>query len=182
MKAIGLSLITHRAFGFCYADAATASTLPVYVSLNNEDSLTNAESLYIAELRRARELLGLANGLKGCVCLIDEIFRGTNHLESVAAAGAVLNRLGKKATVIVSTHHAVLAPLLANSFTSFYLRMQSDDIQTLSLQPGVLSEPNGIALLGTNGFDASLQADAHAVLNWISQYLAHPTEEPNILN
>ncbi len=180
MKAIGLSLITYGAFGFCYADAASASSLPVYVSLTNEDNLSGGESLYIAELRRARELLQASQTLQGCVCLIDEIFRGTNHLEAVATAGAVLNRLSQRATVIVSSHHAVLAPLLAASFTPYFLGMDNDDIRTLRLLPGILSNTNGIALLSKNGFDADIEADAHAVLNWISDYLAHPTENPNI--
>jgi MutS domain V len=180
MKAIGLSLVTYRAFGFCYANAASASSLPVYVSLNNEDNLSSGESLYIAELRRARELLQASQTLQGCVCLIDEIFRGTNHLEAVATAGAVLNRLSQRATVIVSSHHAVLAPLLAASFTPYFLGMDNDDIRTLRLLPGILANTNGIALLSKNGFDADIEADAHAVLNWISDYLAHPTENPNI--
>jgi hypothetical protein len=182
MKAIGLSLITYRAFGFCYADAASASSLPVYVSLSNEDNLSSGESLYIAELRRARELLQASQTSQGCVCLIDEIFRGTNHLEAVAAAGAVLNRLSQRAIVVVSSHHAVLAPLLEASFTPYFLSMDDDDIRTLRLLPGILPNTNGIALLSKNGFNADIEADAHAVLKWISDYLAHPTENPNIFN
>ncbi len=182
LKSIGLSLITHRAFGFCYADSADAPTLPIYVSLNNEDNLATGESLYIAELRRARELLQASQATNGCICLIDEVFRGTNHLEAVAAAGAVLNRLGQHATVVVSSHHAVLGPLLAASFDPFFLRMENEDIRTLQLLPGVLADTNGIALLSKNGFDTEIEADARAVLNWIGDYLAHPTENPNIFS
>jgi hypothetical protein len=93
LKTVGVNLIAGRAFGFCYARSATIPNLPVYASFNNEDSLSDGESLYNAELRRAHELLVANEHNPGSICLIDEIFRGTNHLEAVAAASAVLHAL-----------------------------------------------------------------------------------------
>ena len=46
--------------------------------------------------------------------IIDEIFRGTNHLESISAAAAVLHTLAASGLVIVSSHNLVLAPLLVS--------------------------------------------------------------------
>ena len=102
LRGVGLNLISARAFGFCYAQAAQVPMLPLYSSMQNEDSLDGGESLYIAELRRARELLALAEAGVPALFLIDEIFRGTNHLESVAAAAAVLHSLAARHLVIVS--------------------------------------------------------------------------------
>jgi len=62
LRGVGLNLVSARAFGFCYARAARVPMLPLYSSMQNEDSLDGGESLYIAELRRARELLALAEG------------------------------------------------------------------------------------------------------------------------
>ncbi len=95
LRGMGLNLVSARAFGFCYADSADVPRLAVYSSMQNEDSLDGGESLYIAELRRARELLALAESGAPALFLIDEIFRGTNHLESVAAAAAVLHTPGR---------------------------------------------------------------------------------------
>ena len=47
--------------------------LPLYSSMQNEDSLDGGESLYIAELRRARELLALAEGGAPALFLIYEL-------------------------------------------------------------------------------------------------------------
>ena len=89
--------------------------LPVWSSIENEDSLITGDSLYMAEMRRAETLLRVADQPHGAVFLIDEIFRGTNNAESVAAAAAVLSHLAQKALVIVSTHNVVLAPLVASA-------------------------------------------------------------------
>lgn len=181
LKTIGVNLIAGRAFGFCYARSAIIPELPVYASFNNEDSLSDGESLYNAELRRARELLTVNENTNGSICLIDEIFRGTNHLEAVAAASAVLHALGRRALVIVSSHHVVLAPLLEKSLTPMFLEACNSDLSTLRLANGVLTTTNGITLLTEHGFGADIETDAKNVLNWLNIYLAHPTSAPDIL-
>jgi len=70
LRTVGLSLVTARAFGFCYARHASVPDVPAYTSIQSEDSLMGGESLYMAELRRAKELLASANGPHPGVCII----------------------------------------------------------------------------------------------------------------
>lgn len=177
LRTVGLNLLAARAFGFCYAAQASVARLPVYASMQSEDALDQGESLYLAELRRARELLALAEQGRA-VFIIDEIFRGTNHLESISAAAAVLQRLSALALVIVSSHNLVLAPLLQRELAPWYLRCHHQQLQLL---PGVLVETNGIRLLETQGFDAAVAARARQVLDWLSGYMAHPDEQELLL-
>ena len=167
-----------RAFGFGYADAAVTPSLPVYSSMQNEDALEGGESLYIAELRRARELLALA-GRAPALFIIDEIFRGTNHLESISAAAAVLHSLSASGRVIVSSHNLVLAPLLADALAPWCVGRVDG---RLRLAPGVLKETNGIALLATRGFDPGISAQASRVHAWLSDYMAHPIDCESVLS
>ncbi|SFV07617.1 MutS-related protein [Pseudoduganella namucuonensis] len=178
LRTIGLNLVTARAFGFCYADAASVPPLPVYSSMQSEDSLAGGESLYIAELRRARELLALA--AKGpALFIIDEIFRGTNHLESVSAAAAVLDTLARSGTVLVSSHNLVLAPLLEHALAPLCV---GEEGGRLRVRPGVLARTNGIALLAERGFGPAIESKALSVHNWLSDYLAHPSECGHVLS
>lgn len=170
LRMVGLNLIVARAFGFCYADQARLPPVPVRASMQNEDSLLGGESLYMAELRRARELLQAADGAPG-VCLIDEIFRGTNHLESVSAAAAVLEQLAARDLVLVSSHNLVLAPLLEAQLAPFCIDTSSG---APVLAPGVLRAPNGIALLATQGFGAQIEARAAEVAQCLSSHLTAP--------
>ena len=170
LRMVGLNLIVARAFGFCYADRARLPAVPVRASMQNEDSLLGGESLYMAELRRARELLDAAGQPPG-ICLIDEVFRGTNHLESVSAACAVLEELAQRDLVLVSSHNLVLAPLLRERFAPFFIEPSGG---TPRLEPGVLKNPNGIALLATQGFGARIEGRAAEVARWLSSHLAEP--------
>src|SRR5690606_24345764 len=76
LRMVGLNLVAARAFGFCYARQARLPAVPVRASMQNEDSLLGGESLYMSELRRAKELLD-ASGDPAGICLVDEVFRGT---------------------------------------------------------------------------------------------------------
>ena len=181
LRTLGLNLIVARAFGFCYAQAAALGGMPVYSSMQGEDTLAGGESLYIAELRRARELLALAEGGPPALFIIDEIFRGTNHLESISAAAAVLHTLAAAGVVVVSSHNLVLAPLLEDCLTPLCVSAPAGDTTQLRVAPGVLVDTNGLALLATRGFGGAIEAKAGKVYAWLSAYLAHPRDGAHVL-
>jgi hypothetical protein len=179
LRTVGLNLAVARAFGFCYASKANVPMLPVYVSMQSEDSLLGGESLYIAELQRARELLAVAEGPHRGTYIIDEIFRGTNHLESVSAAAAVLDVLAANSMVIVSSHNLVLASLLAHRLAPFCVAL--DERGVLTLAPGLLAHTNGIALLAQRDFGPQIEANAAKVFDWLGAYLAQPRSGSQVL-
>jgi hypothetical protein len=174
LRTVGLSLVTARAFGFAYAREARLPDLRVYASMQNEDSLLGGESLYIAELRRARELLAAAASGERAVYLIDEIFRGTNHIESVSAATAVLDTIAANGLVLVSSHNVVLASLLARWLDPVQIAREGGG---LAVRPGVLVETNGVALLAAQGFAPGVSEKAARVAEWLGKRLAEPAGE-----
>jgi MutS domain V len=179
LRMLGLNLVLARAFGICHARSARLPMLPVYASMQNEDSLLDGRSLYMGELARARALLAAAEGPHPGLCLIDEIFRGTNHVESVAAAAAVLDTLAARAFVLVSSHNLELASLLEHRLAPYCLRR--DGAGRLALAPGVLDRTNGIALLGTQGFGAEIEHKAQQVAAWLTGYLGRPEAGAHVL-
>ena len=176
LRAVGLNLLLARAFGFCHATQAALPTATVHASIVHEDATEIGDSLYMAEMRRAKALLDAAARPGGAVFLIDEIFRGTNHLESVACAAAVLHRLAGAGLVLVSSHNAVLAPLMRARLVP--LRVTRGPGGALALEPGVLNEPNGIAMMARYELDAGVRADARRVHDWFAGHVAAPVTFP----
>jgi hypothetical protein len=179
LRTVGLNLITARAFGFCYAQAAVTPGLPVYASMQNEDALDSGESLYVAEVRRAGELLALSR--RGpAIFLIDEIFRGTNHLESVSAAAAVLDTLAASGRVLVSSHNVILARLLARRLAPLCVERLNG---RLLVSTAILKETNGMALLATIDRDGVLAAKSARVYDRLGDYyLAYPDGCDSVLD
>ena len=100
LRSIGLNFVLGRSFGFCYARSATVACLPILSSINIGDSISEGTSSYIAEVKRAEKMFALSMAHGACIFLIDEIFKGTNHLESVSASASVLHALASKSLVI----------------------------------------------------------------------------------
>ncbi|WP_075794225.1 MutS-related protein [Massilia putida] len=176
LRMLGLNLVVARAFGFAYARSASLPALPVVASMQNEDSLLGGQSLYIAELARARSLLARARGERPVICLVDEIFRGTNHEESVSAATAVIDELARHALVVVSSHNLVLGSLLAHALAPWRIVPGPDG---LMMERGVLGRTNGVALLAEHGFDAAVQRKAEKVAGWLASQRQQLGSEPD---
>ncbi|OWQ83529.1 hypothetical protein CDN99_25680 [Roseateles aquatilis] len=171
LRSVGVNLIAARAFGHCFADAAVVPSGPVMTSLHIEDSPSQGHSLYVAELRRASELLKAARASGTGVVLIDEVFAGTNHLDAVSVAATVLDELSRYAAVLVSSHNVVLAPLLRERLTPLQVVRAGAGV---SIKGGILVETNGISLLREHGFGESHVARAQAVFSWLSSFMSNP--------
>jgi len=161
LRSVGLNVVVGQAFGFCYASQARVPRLPVGTSLQIEDSLGTATSLYMAELGRARWLCGLAQRPGGALLLVDEIFRGTNPQESMAATAALARELAATALLLMATHHRQLAPWLAPALLPWCVVLAADGAQTL--QAGVLERTNGLTMLADYGFSEAMRIDAERV-------------------
>lgn len=172
LRSVGVNLVAARAFGHCFARQARLPEGPVLTSISVDDSPLQGHSLYVAQLRRARELLDVAQARRGSVVLIDEIFSGTNHLDAVSVAAVLLHELSGHAAVIVSSHHVVLATLLRQQLTPQVVARDASG--RVGLAPGVLAQTNGIDLITQFGFTAAQQAQAKRVFDGLSACITRP--------
>jgi hypothetical protein len=177
LRAIGINLLVARAFGVCYAAQARVPPVTVWVSIENKDSIEDRQSLYMAELLRAQTLVKAAESEgRTAFFIIDEVFRGTNNIESVAAGAAVLQHLAAHARVVVTSHNLALGKILRRSYRPLHLvRMQG---KGLILEDGLLPDTNGIALMGRYDFPPSVLREADRVRAWYADYVLQPGDFP----
>jgi hypothetical protein len=180
LRAVGLSLLTARALGYCHARVARLPLAVVRTSIGHDDSISAAESLYMAEMRRAGELLDHAVANPATIFLIDELFRGTNNVESVAAGAAVIARLARTHLVLVTSHNLVLAPLLTRLLKPLHLQFTTADRRALELHAGVMTATNGIDMMHQYGLPQAAIDEARRVFEWFSAYTIKPTTFPDI--
>jgi MutS domain V len=171
LRALGLSLATYRAFGYAHAQDAVLPRVAVWSSMQTDDSIEQGRSLYMSELARAAQLLEASKSARP-MFLLDELFRGTNYLESVAASSSVLLALAKQGIVLATSHNVVLATLLEEQFDA--VRLVSREDSCLVIEHGVLVDTNGIELMKTYGFDSAIIDRADAVAQWYAAYIAKP--------
>lgn len=107
-KLVGIHLILGRTLGFCFARRATLPDAGVMAVIRGEHSLESSKSHYFAEVTAIQIFIERVDRGTCRLFLIDELFNGTNTVEGLAAGRAVLERLGRSAEVLVTTHDVEL--------------------------------------------------------------------------
>ncbi|MBC8145942.1 MAG: hypothetical protein H7X80_10180, partial [bacterium] len=117
LRAIGLNAVIAQAGGPVCASSMSMPPLVLGTSMVIEDSLVDGVSFFMAELRRLREIVTLADACaaspdRRMLYLLDEILRGTNAIERQIAARRVITHLLQSGSIgAVSTHDTGLAAI-----------------------------------------------------------------------
>ena len=165
LRMLGLNLVAARAFGFCYARRASLPALPVVASMQNEDSLLDGQSLYVAELRARPRAAGGGARAAGRV-------PGRRDLPRHQPRGIGVRRSGRggRAGAALAGRGVLAQPGAGARCWRSGSRPGASCARDggLRLEPGVLGRTNGVALLAERGFDAGIQRKAEQVAAWLA--------------
>jgi hypothetical protein len=162
IKMVGINIIFGRTMGFCFAAAASIPRSGVMASIHGEHSVESGKSHYFAEMEA---VLSFINGSERGECkvfLIDELFSGTNTIERIAAARAVLKSIGANAQVLVTTHDVELQGFLSERFALYHFQEdpEVEGFFDYRLRRGPTAERNAIRLLARMGFPEEVVRNA----------------------
>ncbi|MEM9388127.1 MAG: hypothetical protein AAGA68_23945 [Pseudomonadota bacterium] len=164
IKTVGLNVLLGQTIGICHASAARFERHSVHASIRRQDSLAQGKSYYRAEIEEILAFLTRPDSRPRPLLLIDEIFRGTNTIERIAASATVLNALVATNTVLVTSHDVELQSLLRD-YRLCHFRENPDLEQMFDyqLREGPCDTRNAIKLLGLLGYPAEIVDSADAL-------------------
>jgi hypothetical protein len=162
IKMVGTNIILGRTLGVCFAATAVVPQSNVMALIRTEHSIQSGKSHFFAELERILSFVQRAERDGRGVFVIDELFRGTNTPERVAAGKAVLESLGAHAQVLVTTHDIELQHLLGPTFLTFHFVEDPElpEVFDYRLHPGISTSKNAIKLLEKVGFPSDIVREA----------------------
>ena len=173
VRALGVNAILAQTFHTVCAEGWRVPMVRVRTSIGRADSITEGKSYYLAEVESVAALVHAKADGAQYLFLLDEIFRGTNTTERVAAGFAVLSYLDRGSDiVVVATHDIELIDLLGDRYATRHFREQIADGQMTfdyRIHDGPSSSRNAIALLEVVQLPADLVAEAVATLDWQSR-------------
>ena len=158
LKTVAINAILAQTINTCAADGYRACFYRVYSSMALQDDLAGGESYYIVEIKALKRILDAAASGEGRVlCFVDEVLRGTNTVERIAASNQILKSLGRTGIVcFAATHDIELTELLREDFDNYHFEedVRDGDISfNYRLQAGKASSRNAIRLLELLGYD-----------------------------
>ena len=162
IKMVGINIIYGRTLGFCLASKAVIPQSGVSAAIRGEHSVESGKSHYFAEVEAILSFIESAKRGDGRVLLIDELFSGTNTVERIAAAQAVLRSISSNAQVLVTTHDVELQVLLGERFDLYHFQEdpEVEGFFDYRLRPGRTNERNAIRLLERMGFPQEIVQNA----------------------
>lgn len=164
MKSMAISSLFSQVVGYAFAKSFSLSPGRIYTSMALRDSLEKEESYFVTEIKSLRRIVK-ATEEGFCCCFIDEILRGTNTIERIAASSSVLERLAESDSCIyVATHDIELTELLS-AYENVHFREHyegSDIVFDYKLLEGPSDSTNAILLLGIMGFNQEIIGEAQA--------------------
>lgn len=165
IRALNLNVIAAQTLNTVFAQSYTAPHFAIASSIRISDDLLDEKSYYMEEVNAIGELLEKAEKSKTpTLFTIDEVFKGTNTIERISAAKAILEHLNQgNHLVLVSTHDIELTQLLESGFQLHCFQEQIEDQQLsfdYKLRPGALTKRNAISILEIAGYPSSIIAEA----------------------
>ena len=156
MKAVALNLILAQSIQTATAHSFIYQSGYVMTSMANADDVLSGDSYFMSELKSIRRLFNTYQCNK-IYCFIDEIFKGTNTTERIAASESVLSFFDNQKAyhVIAATHDVELSILLENTYNNYHF---NESIQENSIffdykiKPGKANTRNAIELLRITQF------------------------------
>jgi DNA mismatch repair ATPase MutS len=153
----------------CFADEFTTPVLKVFSSIRITDNLLDAKSYYFEEVNTIGSLIKESENPFQNLFILDEVFKGTNTVERVAGAKAILSYLNKNNNIVlVSTHDIELADLLKTGFDLYHFveDIEKDNlIFDHQLKSGTLKSRNAIKILALSNYPAEIIAEATTIAN-----------------
>lgn len=152
MKALAVNVILAKTINTASAKKfAIPDMLRVMSSMALRDDIISGESYYIREINHLKNMIDKINDDSPIFILIDEILKGTNSIERVAASYGVLRYLINKNTyVVVATHDISLVELVKDRYKCYYFGSEIIDGELkldYKLHSGINRKSNAIQLL-----------------------------------
>ncbi len=137
-----------------------SSYMKIFTSMRVTDDVAHGISTFYAEILRIKTMAEYKKTGKPMLCLIDEIFKGTNSADRIVGAKGVITGLsGANTMVIVSTHDFELCALTNDDgsqvtnhhFEEYY---ENDQLRfDYKIKAGRCTTTNARAILKMAGFD-----------------------------
>lgn len=160
LKTVAVNAILAQTIHTCAADGYRAPFFQVYSSMALRDDMGSGESYYIVEIKALKRILDAASKGGLILCFVDEVLRGTNTVERIAASTQILKSLGHSGILcFAATHDIELTELLKDYFDNYHFEedvRDGDVFFNYQLKPGKAVTRNAIKLLELMGYDSEV--------------------------
>ena len=160
LKNVAMNSILAQTLGTCTCSYYRAPFLKVMTSMALRDDIESGESYFIVEIKSLKRILDESEKPEPLLCIIDEVLRGTNTIERIAASSRILGALRKTWILpFAATHDIELSYILDGLYENYHFEeevREKEVVFSYILQKGRATSRNAIQLLDMLGYDREI--------------------------
>jgi hypothetical protein len=157
LKMAALEVLFAQTIHTCLAQCYEAPMVHLFTSMSLRDNVRQGDSYFMAEIKSLQRIIKAAEESQLPVyCMIDEVLRGTNTVERIAASEQILRSMaGGNMLCFAATHDIELTALLEGVYDNYHFEevVRDGDIMfPYQLKEGAAMTRNAILLLEILGY------------------------------
>lgn len=160
LKTVAINCILARTIYTVTAHSMKLSKFRVFSSMSLRDDLENHDSYYMVEIKALKRIIDAASINEPMICFVDEVLRGTNTVERIAASSEILKSLDSKHVLcFAATHDIELTHILEQAYSNYHFEenIVDDDVCfNYQLLNGRATTRNAILLLKVIGYNTQI--------------------------
>lgn len=170
LKTVAINTILSQSIHTSIAKHYKAPFFRVYSSMSLRDNLAGNESYYMVEIKALQRILLASKEEIPMISFVDEVLRGTNTVERIAASSHILRELNQRNVLsFAATHDIELTYLLEKEYENFHFTEEiknKDILFSYKLFEGRAQSRNAIKLLELMGYDREIVDSAMDCANF----------------
>lgn len=165
MKAVAINAILSQTIHTVHASSWSMKPSYILSSMAIQDNVIDGDSYFKAEIKSLKRIIQKIKSGIPCMAFIDEILRGTNTVERIAASASVMEWLTKHPGMTMIASHDIELTTMLSEFNNYHFRetVQNDSIHfDYKIHPGPSTTKNAIKLLELMDYPFSVTKSAYA--------------------
>lgn len=161
LKTVAINALLSQTCGMALAKEYRSCFFRIYSSMALKDNIQGSESYFIVEIKSLKRILDAVNQDKTPVlCFVDEVLRGTNTVERIAASSRILQSFADSGVMcFAATHDIELTTILKDCYSNYHFQEEvtEDEVKfDYKLYAGPATTRNAIKLLNVIGYDKNI--------------------------
>lgn len=159
LKTVAINAILAQTIHTSLSRSYQADLFRICSSMSLRDDVMGGDSYYMVEIKSLKRILNeYANEGNPILCFVDEVLRGTNTVERIAASTQILKSLNAGNNIcFAATHDIELTQLLEEEYNNYHFEeeiLDNDVHFNYKLLEGRASTRNAIKLLQVMGYSS----------------------------
>jgi hypothetical protein len=172
MKAVAINAILAQTINTVLSSRWSMKPGYILTSMAIQDNVIDGDSYFKAEIKSLKRIMNTVESGGPCLAFIDEILRGTNTVERIAASASIMEWLSNYQGMTMIASHDIELTKMVDGFENYHFRetVQEESVHfDYKIHSGPSTTKNAIKLLEQMKYPEDVTKLAYRLAGWFEE-------------